>query len=328
MVWFKFTSRSAMNKILPPYVLLLILIFAGFPGARVAFAQGGDPGPTPVRIYHAFGDSITFGIGASMTSNRYVSRIATDKALVLTDFGVSGSQACDAVDAQIIPNENPGTTNVAVYTEMVGLNDADIKGAGAYEANYNNCLTAGLSWLGIPSPYKKFAQNGSTSGVWSNDLNWPSGVGLISTTNGSTLTLTLVTTGRPIYLWYRMKDSDGGTFTYALDGGATTTITTAPTTTISTQNGGVTGRGVVRITGVSAASHTIRINVTSPTSASNSVSIEGGSGRLARRRIKTFRMFMKVALQSNAKTQTALPLRNIIRMHWPWLIRSRAMGSK
>jgi len=145
-------------------------------------------------------------------------------------------------------------------------------------------------------------------------LNWPSGVGLISTTNGSTLTLTLVTTGRPIYLWYRMKDSDGGTFTYALDGGATTTITTAPTTTISTQNGGVTGRGVVRITGVSAASHTIRINVTSPTSASNSVSI-GGSGHLARRRIKTFRMFMKVALQSNAKTQTALPLRNIIRMH-------------
>src|SRR6516164_82284 len=125
-----------------------------------------------------------------------------------------------------------------------------------------------------------------------------------------------------------MKDSDGGTFTYALDGGATTTITTAPTTTISTQNGGVTGRGVVRITGVSAASHTIRINVTSPTSASNSVSIEGGSGRLARRRIKTFRMFMKAALQSNAKTQTALPLRNIIRMHWPWLIRSRAMGSK
>jgi hypothetical protein len=72
-----------------------------------------------------------------------------------------------------------------------------------------------------------------------------------------------------------MKDSDGGTFTYALDGGPTTTIQTAPTTTISTQNGGVAGRGVVRITGVSAGSHTLSINVTSATSASNSVSIGG-----------------------------------------------------
>ena len=270
-----FLPESAMKRVLLAYVLLQILTFAAFPSALVAFAQGGDPRPRSVQIYHAFGDSITFGIGASITSKRYVSLIATDKALVLTDLGVSGSQACDVVDAQIMPNENPGITNVALYTEMVGLNDADIKGAGAYEANYSNCLTAGLSWLAIPSTYKKFAQNGSTSGSWSDDGSWPQGVGLFSTTNGSTLTLRLVTTGRPIYLWYRMMDSNGGTFTYALDGGATTTITTAPTTTISTQNGGVTGRGVVRIAGVSAGSHTISINVTSATSAGNSVSIGG-----------------------------------------------------
>ena len=266
---------SAMKKTLLPYVLLQILAFAAFPGTRVAFSQDRDPGPKPVQIYHAFGDSITFGIGASTTSNRYVSRIATDKSLVLTDLGVSGSQACDVVDAQIIPNENPGTTNVAVYTEMVGLNDADIKGTGAYEANYTNCLTAGLSWLGIPSTRKTFAKNGSTSGSWSDDGSWPQGVGLFSTTNGSTITLRLVTTGGPIYLWYRMMDSNGGTFTYAVDGSAPTTINTSPTPTISTQNGGVTGRGVARITGVSPATHTISIKVTSATSASNSVSIGG-----------------------------------------------------
>jgi len=206
------------------YLLLLILSFAAFPDAWVAFSQDAGPGPKPVRIYHAFGDSITFGIGASVTSKRYVSLIATDKALVLTDIAISGSQACDVADAQIMPNENSGTTNVAVYTEMVGLNDADIKGIGAYETNYNNCLTAGLSWLGIPSTYKKFAQNGSTSGAWSNDGSWPGGVGLFSTTNGSTLSLTLVTSGRPIYLWYRMQDSNGGSFTYALGGGPTTAI--------------------------------------------------------------------------------------------------------
>jgi hypothetical protein len=252
-----------------------ILTFAAFSSASVAFSQGAEPRATPVQIYHAFGNSITFGIGASIPSKRYVSLIATDKALVLTDLGVSGSQACDVVDAQIMPNENPGTTNVAIYTEMVGINDADVKGAGAYEANYNNCLTAGLSWLGIPSTYKTFAQNGSTSGSWSDDGSWPQGVGLFSTTSGSTLTLTLVTTGGPIYLWYRMMDSNGGTFTYALDGGAATTINTAPTATISTQNGGVFGRGVVRLAGVSPGTHRVNINVTSATSASNSVSIGG-----------------------------------------------------
>ncbi len=266
---------SAMKKTLLLYVLLQILAFAAFPGTRVAFSQDREPGPKPAQIYHAFGDSITFGIGASITSDRYVSLIATDKALDLTDLGVSGSQACDVVDAQIMPNENPGTTNVAVYTEMVGINDADVKGTGAYEANYNNCLTAGLSWLGIPSTYKTFAQNGSTSGSWSDDGSWPQGVGLFSTTSGSTLTLTLVTTGGPIYLWYRMMDSNGGTFTYALDGGAATTISSAPATTISTQNGGVFGRGVVRLAGVPPGTHTVNINVTSATSPSNSVSIGG-----------------------------------------------------
>jgi hypothetical protein len=117
-----------MKKILRSNVLLQILAFGAFSSAHVAFSQGGGPGPQPVLIYHAFGDSITFGIGASIPSYRYVSLIATDKALTLTDLGISGSQACDVVDAQIMPNENPGATKVAVYTEMVGLNDADVKG--------------------------------------------------------------------------------------------------------------------------------------------------------------------------------------------------------
>ena len=95
----------AIKKRLLPYVLLQILVFAAFPEAQVAFSQGGDPGPKPVQIYHAFGNSITFGIGASIISDRYVSLIATDKALTLTDLGISGSQACDVVDAQIMPNE-------------------------------------------------------------------------------------------------------------------------------------------------------------------------------------------------------------------------------
>ena len=262
---------TALNKKNTIY-LLQILVFAGLP-SWVTFAQAGEAGSRAVQVYHAFGDSITFGIGASITSDRYVSLIATDKALALTDLGISGSQACDVADAQIIPNENPGITSAAIYTEMVGLNDADVKGTGAYEANYTNCLTAGLSWLGIPSTHKTFAQNGFTSGAWANDGSWPDGAGLFSNTNGSTLSLTLVTLGRPIYLWYRMQDTNGGSFTYALDSGPATTVTTAPTPTISTQNGGATGRGVARLTGAGAGSHMVTIVVTSPTSPNNSVSI-------------------------------------------------------
>jgi lysophospholipase L1-like esterase len=264
-----------MKKLLPSYILIQILatVLFLFPSVRDAFAQGRDAESKPFWVYHAFGDSITFGIGASMTSDRYVSLIAKDKALTLTDLGISGSQACDVADTQILPNENPGITSAAMYTEMVGINDADVKGTGAYEANYINCLTAGLSWLGIPSSHKTFAKNGSISGAWSNDGSWPDGVGLFSTTTGSTLSLTLVTSGRPIYLWYRMQDSNGGSFTYALDGGPVTTVTTASTPTISTQNGGTTGRGVVRLPRAEAGAHTVTISVTSSTSPKNSVSI-------------------------------------------------------
>jgi hypothetical protein len=248
-----------MKKIL---LLLQTLTFAAFANASVAFAQCGGPGATPGQIYHAFGDSITAGFGASMISNRYVNLIGTDKALVLTDLGVSGSQACDVADAQIIPNENPGITNVAVYTEMLGLNDADIKGTGAYEANYNNRPTAGLSWLGIPSIYKKFAQTGSTSGQWSNDLNHKRFDAYAYAGYNGSSDISLVSDEGfrwwNLYLrhrrWRDNNNKDGADHD---------------------QDGGVTGRGVVRITGVPAASHIISVNVTSATSPSNSVSIGG-----------------------------------------------------
>lgn len=85
------------------------------------------------------------------------------------------------------------------------------------------------------------------------------------------MTCTLKTYGSPLYAWYRLKDSDGGTFTYAVDGGSTTSLTTATTPAIATQNGGTTGWGLIRVTGLVAGSHNIVFTVTSATSASNTV---------------------------------------------------------
>jgi len=234
--------------------------------------------PIPITTYHSFGDSITSLCcnGASPTTNGYVYLISTDMGYTLTNYGTGSEMAADMGDSQIYPNENPTETGI-IYTGMIGTNDAAQKGAGTYEAVYNLCSQGEIAWLTVTKKCKTFGQNSSViqTGTWTNDNTYQTNIGIQSTTNGSTLSMPITTTGGNIYLWYRVMDGNGGVFSYKLDGGAPTTINCFTSPAIATLLGGTQGVGIVRITSVSSGTHTVLLTVTSSTGAGNIVSTLG-----------------------------------------------------
>lgn len=226
--------------------------------------------------YNPEGDSITAGTAASGFPTFYTSRIAADIGATVTNRAIGGAQACDMADLQTFAFENPGQVQNVLYTVQIGTNDANVKGTGAYEAVYNLCHRAAIAWLAVPSTFKVMAPSMTTTGTWSADTTYTSGAGNgeQSTTNGSTLTGSITTFGAPIYVWYRVKDSWAGTFTYAVDGGSPVSVNSFTTPAIAVQNGGTQGVGLLRIP-VSVGVHAIVFTVTSATNASNVVSILG-----------------------------------------------------
>ncbi len=237
---------------------------------------------TPSGAYTAFGDSITNGSGGSQQSNAYVNLISTDLGVTnLVNYGYPGDFACNVATEQVFPNENPNNTSNPIYTLMVGTNEAINKGAGSYESVYEACDQASLAWLAVPSENKVFGTSSSVvlAGSWTNSNTYTTGrgtyptVGIQSSTNGSVATFPITTTGGPIYIWYRIIDGNGGTFTYQLDGGSAVSENAFTNPEVDDNNNGNQGIALARITGVSAGSHTIAITVTSATNSGNLVPI-------------------------------------------------------
>lgn len=219
---------------------------------------------------------------------------------VINDFG---HFTCDTIDSEMVPNPtalsqyssalnttvliNPNTTNNPAIVFLPDPSDVTWGGSGAppstwqpHVSDTQTCVTGGLTWAAIAMDYKIYGQNFTNVGSWTNDTHYTYPTGTTSHTSGDTSSGTITTYGAPIYLWYLMNGSNGGTFTYQLDGGtASATIPTqgnnAFTFPISNAKFSL---GAVRIpaTGALAAgSHTVKATVTSTTSVANTVTIEG-----------------------------------------------------
>lgn len=191
-----------------------------------------------------------------------------------------GGYDCDVVNAEIVPNITPNIQDAPVVTWLPTVNDPGF-GAGfftAHQQDTNSCRLGGLTWMAVPKKYKTYAQstNCTPTGSWSNSSSYTGYYGVTDSTNGDSLACSITTTGAPVYLWYLMQGSNGGTFTYQIDSGPTTTVATQgnnsftfPISTSSQTLGGV------RIPVPGAGAHTVNIVVTSATSSSNTVTIEG-----------------------------------------------------
>lgn len=189
---------------------------------------------------------------------------------------------CDVVNNQVIPNISPGLQNNAPVAWMPNTSDTTW-GGGFYSGHLidtNSCHMGGLTWAAIPQDYKAYAQSANcvTTGSWTNSSSYTGKYGVVSNTHDDSMSCAFTTDANQpaAYLWYQMHQNDGGTFTYSLDGGQVTTVATQgqnsfeyPVTTTNYT------MGAIRIPVLAIGSHTVQVNVTSTTSASNTVTIEG-----------------------------------------------------
>jgi hypothetical protein len=210
--------------------------------------------------YNAYGDSITICVYLS-AGQCYPSLIQTALAIpTLNNYAIAGQSACDVNQLELFPNDNPSPAVIQpLRSLMIGTNDLG-KGAGAYEATFNTCNQASISWAAIPSNFKVLGSAAATSGTCTNDTTFTAVTGKKCTASSSTITFSsataITTTGGPIYIWPRFIDSDAGTWTYAIDGGTAVSVNTALSPPIATTGGGTQSVGLIRVP-VAAGTHSV-----------------------------------------------------------------------
>lgn len=209
----------------------------------------------------AFGDSLSTGAnGITLPSNAYVNHLAADLNITAPiNRAFTGDEAADQV-FRFLNADNPAVTATpTLYTDMIGTNDANQNGVGpsTWEANYKLFHQAFLAWVGIPSG-KIAGSTATTTGTCTTDSTFPFVTGEKCTANASTQTFSsVVSTGKPIYVWYRVISADTGTFTYTVDGGSPVTVTTAPPIAFTTVNSHTSSMGLIRVSGMAAGTHSV-----------------------------------------------------------------------
>lgn len=251
--------------------------------AAYAFLVGtiGLAGCTSVtlapRPYHAYGDSITFGYSlAAPATQAYPALVSVDEGVAFANYASGGSQACDIPTNQIFAHKDaPSLASPSRYSVLIGTNDADLKGTGAYEQVFFLCHKAILSWLGVPAEYKVLATDSAVTATGAGSIDasdhwnaWTTG-GL-----GSAMSFPITTTvSGPIYLWPRISDTNPATYTYSLDGVVLGSGNTQTTPAIATYKGTTNSLGFIRLSAVQRGLHVVTFTQTS--AGANGVSVVG-----------------------------------------------------
>lgn len=229
-------------------------------------ASLSNPAATSVAQYRAYGDSITFGATLSGSEKPYPAFVAEYEAVTYADNAISNDEACDVAPRQIFPNKDfPSLATHPTYSLLIGTNDVDAKGIGAYEAVFKLCHQAAISWLAVPAEYKVLATSSevSTTGVGAIDRsdNWDAWT---TGEKGAAVSFAIVTnqTG-PIYVWPRIMDGNPGTYSYSIDGHLIGSASTQTTPSIATRNGSSGSLGFLRLPPVPAGAHAVTFTQTS-----------------------------------------------------------------
>jgi hypothetical protein len=235
------------------------------------------PDPGQLRAYHAYGDSITYGVTlADPATQAYPVLVSNYEGVPVANYGIPGAEACDVPTTEIFANaDGPTLASPTIYSVLIGTNDVDMKGTGAYEQVFILCHEATLSWLGVPAEYKVLATNTTVTTAGAGAID-PSDHWNAWTTAGigSSVSFPITTTKTgPIYLWPRIDDNNSATYSYSLDGVVLGKGSTQTTPAIATENRSTNSLGFIRLAAVVPGRHVITFTQTS--AGSNGVSVVG-----------------------------------------------------
>ncbi len=210
--------------------------------------------------YTAYGDSITYGYELADRTQAYPALLASAFSLPLNDQGGVGDMACDVFNHHILNTRDEFTTNAGqAYTLMIGTNDTYEKGVGAYEAVYNECDQAALSWLALSRPNKLVAGDAGlvATGGCGRVPDAAHDATLYCAAAGN-VTGTVTTAGSPIYLWYLIDDNApaGAALQVTVDGAPAGSVAAATNPSISTYNHTSASIALLRLP-VAAGPHTV-----------------------------------------------------------------------
>ncbi len=247
-------------------IFALALLLAGcsssdFFNSAPAASYTLAPAVTGYSLYHAYGDSITAGVGVSDPSMVYAALAAPYNSVPLSNYAISGEESCDVASLQIFTHTDaPALASNGLYSMLIGTNDVDVRGAGAGEATFNLCHQAALSWLATPQEYKLLATSAPVTVTGASHLETIYNFNAVTTdAQGASITFPFTrTAAAPVYLWYRITDGLTNTFTCMLDGVTLPAVADAPSPAILTQNGNNTAMGVLRIGAIPAGTHNLR----------------------------------------------------------------------
>lgn len=297
--------RSALNTTTPATSANVVSLFSGCSGTQYLGADGnchtGSSLPSAVigqsLQYNAgfnasfstpfyvnpggqiFGDSWMNNGGVSgnqptlSLNNRIINRFSGN----WTNYATSGYWSADEAFIELWPNVQNNYSAPPLSIIEAGVNDANSGGA-AYEQNYQYTLQGMVAELAIPAINKTYGASCTPTGTWTIDTTTPGLLAYKSSTNGSTLTCTTVTTASnttKVDVAYWAKDGNAGTATVAVDGGTPTTLNAFGfnSTNIATGIGTTQTYFDQQLTGTAGTSHTVFFTVTSATSSSNAFSL-------------------------------------------------------
>lgn len=211
------------------FALCIFLLTSGCGGNVQVSGSNQTPPPTPYRYsdIYEFGDSITYGDGATSLSLGYGNLMITDFAGNGTNFAVAGASSADESDV-MLKNYNPQQTNNPAVTSMIGTNDIPVYGGyyGVFQAD----VAGMMEWATVPRNAKVFFTDSqcSSTGTWSNvtTYGFPGGVEQ-STTPSSTYTCTITTQGPALYFGF-MQDTGwtAGSMAVLIDGSSPSSAAT------------------------------------------------------------------------------------------------------
>jgi hypothetical protein len=237
--------------------------FSAASASQPAIALAAAPAAVTLNT---FGDSITFGVGASSAPYRYANVTATTEGWGLMNYGVAGDDSIDT--CALINAASPLAAN-AYNTLLTGEDDLRHAMTSAPgEAEYTSAVQSCSVWLATTQATaqgmgRNTAANhaNTTTGTWTPSTLYTN-TGLNSTVAGSTLTGAI--TGNVLYAQLTETPTSDYSVSISVDGGAARTY--APPVLYYVGNRFSYGPYAVRIPmgGAATAQHTVKFTCVTP----------------------------------------------------------------